>query len=153
MRISLRPLAEADLAVVGTWFEDEEAMRWLGGPDWPAKSLQLVGRNRHSLLALVDDATLGLIDLEIYDDGRASFAIAVDSSKRRRGLGTAIVGALIEHRVLDGVHELFAGVEEGNTASARLLLRCGFVAVTGVDGEGFRYFARPAPKGPWRTPD
>lgn len=153
MTISLRPLAPADLAVAGTWFEDEEARRWLGGPDWPAKSLRLAGSHRHSLLALDDGVPIGLVDLELYPDGRASFAIALDPARRRRGLGTAVVAALVKHTTLAGVREIFAEVEEGNAASAGLLLRCGFVQVADLDHEGFRYYARPAPEGAWELPD
>lgn len=152
MTIALRPLAEADLALVSRWFDDE-ARRWLGGPEWPAKSLRLVAPGRHSLLAVGGDGSpVGLIDLELYADGRASFAIAVDNRRRRQGLGVAVVEALLGHPALTRVSELFAGVEEGNAASARLLLRCGFVAVTGVDADGFRYVARPAPSGAWALP-
>jgi RimJ/RimL family protein N-acetyltransferase len=151
--LTLRPLAEDDLPIVSRWFEDEEARRWLGGPDWPAKALRLVESLGQLAFVAVDDGRpVGLLDCEVYDDRRASFAIAIDPTLRRKGVGIAAVEALIAHPSMTDVTELFAGVEEGNAASVRLLLRCGFVQVAEIDHEGFRYYARPAPTGPWRLP-
>ena len=102
-----------DLAIVSRWFEDEEARRWLGGPDWPVKALRLVEHSASWLCRLDDGRPVGLLDCEVYDDRRASFAIAIDPALRRKGVGITAVEALIAHPSMTDVTELFAGVEEG----------------------------------------
>ena len=51
--LSLRPLTAADIPAIEPWFDDEETRHWLGGRDWPRKSLRLAGPDRHELLALL----------------------------------------------------------------------------------------------------
>ena len=98
---------------------------------------------------------VGLADVERYEDGRASFAIAVAPALRGCGVGTALVRCVLERPEFATVVEFFGGVGTGNVASAALMIRSGFEQVTEVpDEEGFVYFAfRPdgTPCGrPWR---
>lgn len=140
--------------MVRRWFDDPETMRWLGGPDWPAETLRLArGPSRHAFLATDGDDAVALIDIELYADHRSSFAIAVAPERRRRGVASAALEALFRDPIMRIVKETFVGIEVGNVASERLVMRSGFVRVSDVDHEGFQYFARPAPSGPWRLPE
>lgn len=151
----LRPLEPSDLATVALWFEDAETQHWLGGPDWPQIGLRLRGPNRHNYLAFDGAAAVGLTDVEIYHDRRASFAPVIAPHMRRRGLGTALIAAIARHPDLWEVDELFAGVERDNRASEALLRRSGFQRMSDEDEDGFTYFAlrwRGTLAKPWRLP-
>ena len=138
----LRPIAPADLPLVDQWFREAETRRWLGGPGWAKKGLKLVGPKRHHLLGLLDEVPIGLTDVEIEDDRRASFAIAIDPARRRQGLGRLMTEAILTDARLDGVVQLYAGVETNNLASRRLLESCGFHQLGPEDTDGFVYYGR-----------
>lgn len=139
--LSLRPLTAADLPTIQLWFDDEETRHWLGGRDWPRKSLRLAGPNRFELLATVDDLPVGMVDVEI-EHGRAAFAVVIAPAVRRQGLGRRMVEACMAEPMFVAVEEWFAGVERGNVASRQLLERLGFLQMTDEDANGFTYFAR-----------
>lgn len=42
-RVVLRPFTPALLQVVQPWFHHSEVVRWLGGPEWPARELSVPG--------------------------------------------------------------------------------------------------------------
>ena len=42
-RVTLVPFTDELLPTVQSWFTDAQTRRWLGGPDWPARSLALRG--------------------------------------------------------------------------------------------------------------
>ena len=145
MRVVLREMTAADLPAVSGWFAEAETRRWLGGPDWPRRLLELAAGSpgRLALAAVRDGAVVGLVDLERGGGGRADVALVVAPQERRAGLATAMIGALLEHRALAGVVELVAGVENGNVASEALVRRAGFQrAGGGPDAEGYVYYAR-----------
>lgn len=151
--IDLRPFAAEDLSTVGPWFDNADTLRWLGGRDWPAQSLRLAGDGRLLFLALRGTAPVGLLDVETYEERRASFAIAVAPAERRAGMGTAVLAAAIAHQHFASVVEWFAGIEHGNDASRRLVERLGFRRVTDEDADGFTYYARGESPSPWYLPD
>jgi L-amino acid N-acyltransferase YncA len=151
--IELRPLRTSDLGEVERWFDDVETQRWLGGRDWPAQSLRLVGEGRYVLLATLDGIAIGLIDVETYGSRRASFAIVVAPTARRTGVGKRLLGAAFDHRLFAHIAEWFVGVERGNDASRRLVQSIGFRQVTDEDGDGFTYYARGESSSPWSLPD
>ena len=149
--LTLRPLTAADISAVEPWFDDEETRHWLGGRDWPRKSLRLAGPDRHELLALLAGAPVGMVDVEI-EHGRAAFAVVIAPGSRRQGLGRQMVEACIALPAFAGIAEWFAGVERGNTASRQLLEGIGFLRMTEEDADGFTYFARRRfgwADGPW----
>lgn len=139
--LALRPLTAADIPAVEPWFDDEETRHWLGGRDWPRKSLRLAGPDRYELLALVDDTPIGMVDIEV-ENNRAGFAMVVAPAFRHQGLGRRMVESCIALLEFADIEEWFAGVERGNTASRQLLEALGFLRMTGEDKEGFTYFAR-----------
>ncbi len=63
---------------------------------------------------------------------------------RRRGVATEAVAGLLAHTDRLGVR-VRASVEPGNTASVRVLAKCGFTDLRGSDDEGNLVMARPLP--------
>ena len=153
--VTFRDLTELDLPTIRPWFDDPETRHWLGGWTWPEGKLALAGPGRHTLLACLDDTPVGLVDIDIGSEQRAAFAIVVAPDLRRSGVGQNIVAALVADERFTEVSEWLAGVERGNIASQRLLIRCGFTRMTDEDPEGFSYFARRRsgwPRLPWQPP-
>lgn len=137
--VVLKPLTAADLPIVEPWFDDRETQRWLGGREWPVQGFSLQGPDRQMLLASNETLPIGLVDCETYSDNSASFAIVTAPDMRRRGIGRAILAALMSDPAYSGITRFFAGIERGNVASAALMLRCGFVQGE-EDEDGFTDF-------------
>jgi RimJ/RimL family protein N-acetyltransferase len=148
--IDLSPFTRDLLAVVGSWFDDPETGRWLGGRDWPENLLRLVAdpprehrgsavRERAGWIATLDGEAVALIDTEVYEDRTAAVSLVVAPAHRRRGIGGAALAAI--GRLLArsyGVDALIGGVEQHNDASHRCVKAAGFVAITErPDDEGF----------------
>jgi RimJ/RimL family protein N-acetyltransferase len=159
MEILLRRLVAADLAEIEQWFAEGETGRWLGDRQWPRQLLRRAegSPDRLALAAVWDGAVVGVLDVDPHDDQRAGVAYVVAPAQRRRGVATAMLTALISYPGLKEVVEYFAGVEQGNTASAALLTKAGFEQVRDTPDEaGFSYFAiRPdgsRPHRPWMVP-
>ena len=139
-------------------FRDPETQRFLGGPQWPARMLELgdcgvgqgfrgaVQTGAYRYLAEVEGRVLGYIDCGTFDrctvyagegaDGpiitdsmdvaTGSIAFVVDPQLRRRGLGRAMIVAVMGRPELRSVALFEAGVEPENTASRRCLQAAGF---------------------------
>lgn len=135
----LRPMTAADLPTVASWFDDKETQRRLGGRDWPRQGLALLGPDRQLFLALDNALPVGLLDCETYPDGSASFALVTAPERRNRGIGRAMLSALLADKAYSHITRFFAGIERGNAASAALMLRCGFVEGE-EDEDGFTDF-------------
>jgi RimJ/RimL family protein N-acetyltransferase len=151
----LRPFAAGHLPLVRPWFDDIETRRWLGGPDWPEETLRLCGPSSDAFVAIWQDVPVGLIDCESYPDRRASFALVTAPHLRGRGLGGAMITALLAAPRYDEIDEFFVGIETGNVASERLMCAAGFALVADTDDEGFCYFAwhrHGSPTQPWVKP-
>ena len=123
----LRRFGRHELALVEPWFLDAETNGWLGGPRWPALSLELADRplgefrgaretGRYRWRAWEDDRAVGYIDCGTYDrwttweggpDGRGVLATipapsgaisyVVDAALRRRAHGTTMIGRLVAY--------------------------------------------------------
>jgi RimJ/RimL family protein N-acetyltransferase len=151
--LSLRAFTRADLRIVEPWFRDPDTRRFLGGPEWPRKMLELgqgvVGQEfrgaiqtgAYRYLAHVDGGPMGYVDCgtfnrcavyagegaggpivtEPIEDATGSLAFVIDPQVRRRGVGSAMISALIDPPELGFVELLEAGVEPGNVASRRCL--------------------------------
>lgn len=143
MTVVLRPLRAEDLAELDIWFADPDTQLWLGGPGWAAQALRLAdpANGRRAIVALLDGARIGLVDLECYPDGRASFALVIAPERRRLGLAAGVMQAVFASPALAGIHEVFGGIEQGNLASAALARRLGMMPVAPPDAEGFTCFA------------
>ena len=96
----------------------------------------------------------GPIITESIEVATGSIAFAVDPTVRRRGVGRAMIAALLAQPELAFVELFEAGVEPANLASRRCLERAGFSARSPKpDYEGFLYYrARPAMPDPITGP-
>ena len=142
------------MPVVAPWFRDPQTRRYLGGPEWPARMLALgadaVGREfRRAMqtgafryLARADGAPFGYVDCGTFvasgSDGlTGSIAFAVDPQARGRGLGRAMLAALVRTPELASVAVFEAGVDPENVASRRCLEAARFALTSDVpDAEG-----------------
>ncbi len=112
-------------------------------------------------LALVEGAPVGYVDCGTFDhcaiyggegpDGpvvldtieaiTGAIAFTIDPTRRRQGLGTRMIRALIGHADLAAVELFEAGVEPHNTASRRCLEAAGFqLRSVEPDFEGMLYY-------------
>lgn len=93
---------------------------------WDAGHLQ-VGR----LVARHDDRVLGWTALSAVSSrkayrGVAELSVSIGEHSRGRGIGRALLEALIEQAESNGIWTLQASIFPENTASVKLHLRCGF---------------------------
>jgi ribosomal protein S18 acetylase RimI-like enzyme len=82
---------------------------------------QLDGRAAYALAPA--GAAVGLVVCE--DDLAGLFCVAVERDQRRRGLGSAVVGALAAHARERGAREVYLEVEERNAAALAMYARLG----------------------------
>lgn len=152
----LRDFERSQLDLVVPWFEDAETRQWLGGPDWPARDLDLLDRPlsefrgametaRYSLVAWLDETPIGLISgtttdrwttweggpngrgvIDVIEGPAVGFTVVVAPRLRNRGFGPAVIEAFIDRPELADVRVFGAGVEPGNLASRRCLEKAGF---------------------------
>jgi GNAT superfamily N-acetyltransferase len=82
-----------------------------------------------------------LLDLERYDDGTAAVAVVVSPAHRRQGIAASVLRSIFDLPEIAGVDEIFAEVEQGNTAGVRLVFAAGLVPeARGTADEGFDRF-------------
>lgn len=90
-------------------------------------------KNFPVLVAIHDDGAL--LGFASFGDFRpwegylytVEHSVYVDTSARRRGIGAALVAALIPRAQQLGKHVMIAGIEAGNTRSIELHAKLGFV--------------------------
>src|ERR1019366_8703898 len=101
-------------------------------PDWPAWDQGHLPRCR--LVARIDSEVLGWAALSPVSSRRvyagvAEFSIYVAERARGRGVGAALLTALIEASEQEGIWTLQSGIFPENTASLELCRRFGFRVV------------------------
>ena len=101
-------------------------------PDWPAWDKGHLPCCR--LVARIDGEVLGWTALSPVSSRRvyagvAEFSIYVAERARGRGIGAALLKALIDASEQEGIWTLQSGVFPENTASLELCRRCGFRVV------------------------
>ena len=89
-------------------------------------------------------AALGPISPRAVYRGVAEVSIYVDPARARRGIGRALLQALIERSEQAGFWTLIAGIFPENTGSVALHLACGF------EPAGLRKRVGQMPDGRWR---
>lgn len=135
----------ADVPQIEGWFDDPETQRWVDGPKWPRRLLELAQcPNRVALLFGQPGDPVALLDLERNDDRTAAIALVVAPSHRRRGIAAAMLQALFSLPETGDVVAIIGEVEVGHVASERLLCGAGFSFDTRTE-QGFdRYVMRRA---------
>jgi RimJ/RimL family protein N-acetyltransferase len=137
-----RLLRADDLAVVAPWFDDPETQRWLGNREWPRRLLRLARQpGRFALLYTLADHPVGLLDIELYDGGKAAVAVLVSPQHRGQGIATSILRSLLDLPQTRGVEKVVGEVEAGNRAGERCVRAAGFVLLGSPTDEGFLRFA------------
>ncbi|MCI0679141.1 MAG: GNAT family N-acetyltransferase [Actinobacteria bacterium] len=136
--LQLTVLDEDVLDLLLPWFDDDVTRLALGDRDWLRRSLHLMASqpgtwdgdvrvdDRVVWVAYEDESPVGLIDVETYADGSASFAVVVAPSERRRGLCARIVEQAIAQPRVATVTTWFGDVAVDDVAGAHCLERVGF---------------------------
>ena len=103
--LRLVPFTAGALLVVEPWFDDAETRRWLGDRRWPSMILRLAAGppgehrghqvlDRRAWLVEEDDAPVGLVDVEVYEDQTAGLAFVIAPDRRGSGLGRRALHAI-----------------------------------------------------------
>jgi aminoglycoside 6'-N-acetyltransferase len=150
--VELRPLARADLPTLGAWLREPLVATWWCDPSDPAALEDAYGPGidgadpTHVLVATTDGVDVGLVqwyrfaDEPSYADDLAPLlavpagAASLDyllgvPAARGRGVADAMVRAAVAQVRESGATCVVVPVHAANTASSRLLQRCGFSLV------------------------
>ena len=129
-----RALPEDVDAVVDLFAAVVEEEKWLGTQppvDRPAQHARFLeeatSEQCASLVALVDDELVGHARVDMAPYGVAGLGMMVDERWRGRGVGGALVRAVIDAARDLGAHKVALQVWPHNDAARRLYLRHGFV--------------------------
>lgn len=137
-RLVLRPLVRADVPALREWMPDERLYRYWGkGPSKAEKNPELLfGREERATksfhLGIAEKKSGKVVgDIWVYkieNDRMASVAIRLAAACQGKGYGTESLGAMtrfcFEHTEL---RRLWTEVDARNTASCRMLEKCGYV--------------------------
>jgi len=66
-------------------------------------------------------------------------SVYVDERVRARGIGTALVAAVVDHARASGLHVVIAGITADNAVSIRLHEKLGFVEVAHIPEVGYKF--------------
>ena len=86
-------------------------------------------RQLRLVLETAEGISVGFVDLQNYDPlhHRAEVGIVVVPEKQRQGLATEALRLLVQYVSAHlGIHQLYALVPEGNSASLALFKKCGY---------------------------
>ena len=152
----LQPFEADELHIVEPWFHDAETRRWLGGPEWPRRMLELQTSplrefrgaqeiGRFQWLGWEDQTAVGYINCGTFDrwtaweggeGGRgvvseipvasAGICYVVDPELRGRGYCARMIAELMRLPELNTIGLFAAGIEPDNVASAICLRSAGF---------------------------
>jgi ribosomal-protein-alanine N-acetyltransferase len=128
--LTIRPLRSSDAeSVERITALSPEAAHWpaqsyLGLPGWVAES---------------EAGVVGLLVARVAADEMEILNLAVDPRWRRRGAGTALVEAALDHGLRAGAARVFLEVRETNGAARRFYQQQGFA----VTGRRVRYYHQP----------
>jgi RimJ/RimL family protein N-acetyltransferase len=121
-------------AIVGLFVAVVEEEKWLGTQppvDRPAQHARFTEETTSdqcaSLVALVDDEVVGHARVDMAPYGVAGLGMMVDERWRGRGVGGALVRAVLDAARDLGAHKVALQVWPHNEAARRLYLRHGFV--------------------------
>jgi L-amino acid N-acyltransferase YncA len=133
---ALRPMTDADadavLRIYQAGLDGGQASFETTAPDWDAFVRARPPDHRH--VAVVDDAVVGWVAASpvsarcVYA-GVVEHSVYVDPAARARGVGAALLRALIDSTEAAGIWTIQSGVFPENTASLRLHQRAGFRVV------------------------
>jgi RimJ/RimL family protein N-acetyltransferase len=89
----------------------------------------------HAIIAVVDDAPIGVAEYERCDPDMAEIAFFVDDAWQRLGIGTRLLNRLVRWAGHDGIRTLEADVLTENTAALSLLHGTGLISRVELYGD------------------
>jgi phosphinothricin acetyltransferase len=122
---SVRAIYREGIATGNATFE-QSAPEWEQWDDGHLRACRLVARARGEVLGW---AALSPVSRRRVYRGVAEVSVYVSGRVRRKGVGTALLTALIESSEREGIWTLQAGIFPENTASVELHRRAGFRVV------------------------
>jgi GNAT superfamily N-acetyltransferase len=143
--------------LIEDWFDDADTVRFVGGLDWlastlrferPADSQPVDGDEpvaHHAWLALAGEQPVALVDVLSYRDGSASMKMTVAPTRRKLGLGKAVLHAVWRLPEMKDITEVFGYVDTRHHAAVRLAESSGFVATGAAKADGEVLFRRRRP--------
>jgi L-amino acid N-acyltransferase YncA len=152
MDFSIRDAAEADLPRILEITNQAIAQTtaiWSFEPETPeARRAWFAQRRARDFPVLVAaDGTGGVLGYGSFGEFRprdgyrntVEHSVYVDAAQRRRGLGRALLEALIERAQGLSLHAMVGGIEAGNEASIRLHRQLGFVETGRLPQVGHKF--------------
>ena len=159
-RIELRPISPADKELLVDEFEhlsDESRYRRFLGPHLSLTARELryfteVDHDRHEAVVAVDPQSGHGIGVARYiaspeSPSAAEMAIAVIDEWQGRGVGTALLQALVERARANGVRRFTATVLSTNRPMLALFSELGSVELVGHDGPTSEFGCELPPEG------
>ena len=147
----IRPATDADLSSILEIYNDA-IVHTTAVFEYRAHTLEMRRAWLHAkeaaslpvLVAVEDDRTIGFAT---YGPFRAwpaykytvELSVYVDQATRRRGVGTALVSALVAHARDRGLHTMMAGITADNAVSLHLHERLGFREVAHIPEVGYKF--------------
>jgi L-amino acid N-acyltransferase YncA len=122
---SVRAIYREGIATGNATFE-ESAPEWEQWDEGHLRACRLVARSRGEVLGW---AALSPVSRRHVYRGVAEVSVYVSGRAQRKGVGSALLAALIESSEREGIWTLQAGIFPENTASVELHRRAGFRVV------------------------
>ena len=91
------------------------------------------------LVAVEGKRPVGYIGLRIVEDEGEIVNLAVSPGWRKKGVGAALLGTVLDFAAVQGVQKVWLEVRESNTAARKLYEKAGFTAV----GKREKYYSAP----------
>jgi [ribosomal protein S18]-alanine N-acetyltransferase len=137
-RLVIRALGALDLDLAARFHR--QAFEPIGERPWTRQDIaELVASPAVvGLIVQVDGNDAGLAILRVAADEAEVLTIAVDAACRRRGVGRALLQAMLEHARAGGAHKVFLDVDAHNAPALALYSQAGFRPV----GRRLGYFQR-----------
>ena len=139
-RLRLAPLSESCRDGIICIMKDESVRRTYMVPTLETREAEnklftalknaTVSDVRIAYAVYLDDEVIGYINDVGYEDGNVEIGYVISPKYRNRGFCTEALGAVTEELFRMGFHTVKAGYFEENTASRRVMEKCGMKATS-----------------------
>ncbi len=148
MNISFKKFTQVYFPEYSSWFQDPELNSQLGpmDEDWLHWVLTEDEADGITWAVFDDDEMVGVVETAFDSEGRLPVVIrgiAVKPSRRRQGIGSAILHCLFAMLTPRGIFDYCAYIKTNNSASRRLFEKLGFISISlQPDKNGFLEYKR-----------